>query len=133
MSYYDNDPGVYNDADIETMEFHAAGRQVTARVCPRCDDMLDPTDRSRWGDEHFDQPIPADVCRRVLDGSPKHGPNVQRCLTEVPAGTNVCPECGHKNGRPLRCLSRDEYADLVGPHGNICEGYHDRCMTDDAW
>ena len=130
---YGYDEGVYNDADIETMEFEAMGRTITAKVCPRCDDMLDPKDRSRWPDSNFDQPIPADVCRKVLSGKQFGDPNVVRCLAEIPAGTNVCPECGYKNGRPVRCLSREEYAEMVGPHGGVCEGYHDRCMEDPTW
>ena len=33
--------------------------------------------------------------------------------------------------RSVYRLSADDYAKMVGPHSNICEGFHDWCIGDD--
>lgn len=73
---------MYNDADIEMAEMRQAGNDVANGVCPRCTDVLDPTN-PKWD---------------------------------------------------MGWLAQRRFLAAVGPHSNVVDGYHDRCIeSPDFW
>jgi len=62
---FTDDPPLISDADIETAEWHEAGRAIDNEVCPICDEALRPLD-PKWASSYTNPRYTAEAAARCV-------------------------------------------------------------------